>query len=134
MATWKKEESAWFGDTFNRDAALCYTVAASSDKDDDYTTSAIASVAKGTNSYCDGGISYTDTVGNIAAINNLGDKIGVNSVDVRLSSSVDSLKDRLQEIQERLNALESKQDKAPKVARARLRLLLKTLNYEREVQ
>jgi hypothetical protein len=126
MATWEKTGSAWFGDTFNRDATLCYAVA-SSDKDDDYTASAITSVAKSINSYCDGEISFT-------TLNNLVDKIGVNSVDVNISSSVDSLTDKLQEIQKRLNALESKPDRAPKVTYARLRPLLKTLNYEREVQ
>ena len=137
MATWKKAESAWFGDTFNRDATLCYAVEARSDKDDNCTASAITSVAKSINPYCDGEISFTSAVNNIAACDALADKANnycVSFDDISISSSVDSLKDRLQEIQERLNVLESKQDKAPKVARARLRPLLKTLNYEREVQ
>ena len=84
-------------------------------------------MAKSINPHCDGEISFT-------TLNDLVDKIGVNSVDVNISSSIDSLTDKLQEIQKRLSALESKQDRAPKVACARLRPLLKTLSYEREVQ
>ena len=138
MATWKKADSAWFGDTFNRDATLCYAVEADSAKDDDYTASAsaITSVAKDINSYCDEEISFTGTINNAAfdTFTGKADTCCVNFEDIRISSSIDSLKDRLQEIQKRLNALESKQDKAPKVACARLRPLLKTLSYEREVQ
>lgn len=139
MATWKKADSAWFGDTFNRDATLCYAVEADSARDDNYTTatSVTASVAKGINSHCDGEISFTGTVNNMACFDSLANKANnycVSFDDISISSSVASLKDSLQEIQERINALESKQDNAPKVACARLRPLLKTLNYEREVQ
>ena len=132
MATWKKAESAWFGDTFDRDATLCYCVAADSAKDDDYTA-AITTIAKGINSHCDGEISLTSTANNIAYLEGLTDKASSYCVN-DISSRVDDFKDKLQEIQERLNALESKQSKSPKVAHARLRPLLKTLNYEREVQ
>lgn len=133
MATWKKAETAWFGDTFDRDAALCYAVAADSAKDDDYTAS-ITAIANGINSHCDGGeISFIGTANNIAYLEGLTDKASSYCVS-GISSRVDDFKDKLQEIQERLNALESKQNKAPKVAHARLRPLLKTLNYEREVQ
>ena len=135
MAIWKKADSAWFGDTFNRDTTLCYTVEADSAKDDDYT--AIATTAKGINSHCDGKISFTGTVNNMTYLDSLADKANnycVSFDDFSITSSVDSLKDELQEIQERLNALASKQDNAPKVVCARLRPLLKTLNYEREVQ
>lgn len=132
MATWKKADTAWFGDTFDRDATLCYCVAADSAKDDDYT--AITTTAKGVNSHCDGRIDFTGAVNNVAYLDSLvadtASKYGVTSI----SSRVDNFKDKLQEIQERLNALESKQSAAPKVACARLRPLLKTLNYEREVQ
>lgn len=134
MATWKKADSAWFGDTFNRDATLCYAVEADNVKGEDYTTT-----AKGINSHCDGKISFTSTGNNMLYLDSLADKANNNYCvsfddDISITSSVDSLKDKLQEIQERLNVLESKQDSAPKVTCARIRPLLKTLNYEREVQ
>lgn len=136
MATWKKADSAWFGDTFNRDATLCYTVEAASAKDDDYMTT--TTMAKGINSHCDGReVSFTGTVSSKAYLDSLAGQANnccVSFNDVCISASVDSLEDKLQKVQERLNALESRQDKAPKVACARLRPLLKTLNYEREVQ
>lgn len=136
MATWKKADTAWFGDTFNRDATLCYAVEADSAKEDDYTT-ATAAIAKSINPHCDGEISFTCSANNMACFDSLVDQANnycVSFNDIGISSSVNNLQDSLQEIQERLNALESKQDKAPKVAYARLRPLLKTLNYEREVQ
>lgn len=106
---WKKQGDAYFADTFDRDALMC-----SYDSLCGTTRGSISgiTVAKGVNSHAEGDICY---VNNFAT-----------------TSEVDTVSDKLKELQAQINVLKQNLEK-PKAADG-LRLALKTLQYKREVE
>ena len=114
-------EDIWFGDSFNRDAALncCYATT------DAASTAISADPAT---------LSFTvkDCNWNPDALGVLKGEIGVytpGTVDFVCNSDTSSVRDAIAELQKQIDELKA----APKAAQA-LRSALKTLQYKREVE
>lgn len=122
---WKKQGDAYFADTFDRDALMCSMDAAFPNCYDSVGISSVCgatsgsigsigewTVAKGVNSHSEGDICY---VNNVATM-----------------SEIDTVSDKLKDLQAQINALKKNLEK-PKVTDG-LRSALKTLQYKREVE
>ena len=117
MATWRKTNEAWFGDTFDRNTMLCnaeiaYDTALNSDytvaKGINWNDSSEAVISKGVlDSFCNYGNAYA-------------------------ISETDTVSDRFYELQAQIDELRKKLE--TKKEDSELRSALKTLHYKREVE
>lgn len=115
---YKKTNEAWFGDSFNRDGTItAYNCAISSLSGEPLDSLATVTAD------CAIGSDYT-----VASVK--GD-IGWNNT-IAISSSVDTLVDRLEVLQTQLDDL--KKNFVPKKGAHELRSALKTLKYKREIE
>lgn len=125
MATWQKTNEAWFGDTFNRDATLCYATADGSNHE-----MLVKSLAMSSPQIIDkdayGEVTFTCDLANMA--DSIGYAIGKNAS----VSQVESLSDKIRDIQAQINNLREKLE--TKKENSELRSALKTLHYKREVE
>lgn len=125
MATWEKTNETWFGDTFDRNATLCY---ATEDENNyemlvkNLTMSSPQIIDKGTY----GEATFTCDLANTA------DSIGYAIAKAASVDQVESLSDKIRDIQAQLNDL--KKNLEVKKENSELRLALKTLHYKREVE
>ena len=122
MATWKKENEAWFGDTFDRPSTIaCYTAEGKH-------------LFNGRVNTCD--LSYSPDSYTEASITcDLANKTDGTGYAVAKSVSVnqvDSLSDKIRDIQAQINDLKQKLE--IKKENSELRSVLKTLHYKREVE
>lgn len=124
MTTWEKTNEAWFGDTFDRPSTIaCYTAEGKH-------------LFNGRVSACDLSYSpdsYTEasiTCDLANAAND--DSIGYTVAKRASISQVDSLSDKIRNIQAQVNDLKKKLE--TKKEYSELRLALKTLHYKREVE
>lgn len=128
MATWKKTNEAWFGDTFDRDATLCsYTIdGVDLSSNSDFAT-CNAYIPMGEMTYASGSNSQAESAYTVAK-----GIYGINSVQ----SCVDSLEAKFEPITDKLKQLQAQIDSLKKrpVVTSELRSALKTLHYKREVE
>ena len=122
MATWKKENEAWFGDTFDRPSTIaCYTAEGKH-------------LFNGRVSACD--LSYSPDSYTEASITcdlaNAADGIGYTVAKNASINQVESLSDKIRDIQAQINDL--KKNLETKKECSELRSALKTLHYKREVE
>lgn len=122
MATWQKTGTAWFGDTFNRDMALCNAeIAYDAALDSDYT-SVKAINWNGSDSAT---ATATLTCNDVAAI-------GQDGLSICGYNNNYATMDNLYELQAQINDLKKKLE--TKKENSELRSALKTLHYKREVE
>ena len=130
MATWKKTNEAWFGDTFDRDAAFCsYTIDGVDSGSNGSITTCNADLLTNGITYTSGSNSQAESAYTVAkGING----IGINSVQ----SCVDSLEAKFEPITDKLKELQAQIDALKKrpVVTSELHSALKTLHYKREVE
>lgn len=130
---WKKQEDAYFADTFDRDALMCSI---------DCAIDANKAVPKSI-SIDSSGLSFTmpnvrcyDTLNEVTGyVATTADNTGnwtLSSCDTAGVSIVDTVSDKLQDLQAQINVLKKNLEK-PKVTDG-LRSALKTLQYKREVE
>lgn len=129
---WKKQGDAYFADTFDRDALMCSM---------DCSIEADKAVSKGIKltpgelSFTVNNASFCDTLNELTGYatttaGNTGSwTISSDNITV---SGVDTVSDKLKDLQAQINALKKNLEK-PKVTDG-LRLALKTLHYKREVE
>lgn len=125
MATMKKTNEAWFGDTFDRGATLCYATEDGSNYEmllKSLTMSSPQIIDK--DAY--GEVTFTCDLANAA------DSIGYAIAKSASVNQVESLSDKIEEIQAQLNDL--KKILETKKENSELRSALKTLHYTREVE
>lgn len=129
---WKKQGDAYFADTFDRDALMCSMDCAI--EDDNAVLKSIKlgpsefSFTVNNASYCDALNELTGYATTTAG--NTGNwTVSCNNAVV---STVDTVSDKLKDLQAQINALKKNLEK-PKVTDG-LRLALKTLQYKREVE
>ena len=130
---WKKQGDAYFADTFDRDTMLCSM---------DCSIEADKAVSKGIPINSSGELSFT--VNNVSCCNTLNELTGYTtatagnidnwtiSCDNVMVNGVDTVRDKLEDLQAQINALKKNLEK-PKVTNG-LRSALKTLQYKREVE
>ena len=125
MATWKKANEAYFGDTFNRDVTLCsgeiaYDVALDSD------CSATKAINWNNNNTvtltCSDAVISKETLDNLCGYGNA----------YAINANIDTITDRFYELQAQINELKKKLE--TKKENSELRSALKTLSYKREVE
>jgi hypothetical protein len=125
MATMKKTNEAWFGDTFNRDVTLCYAT-----EDESNYNTILKSLAMSSPQIIDkdayGEVTFTCDLANTA--DSIGYAIGKNAS----VNQVDSLSDKIRDIQAQLHDLRKILE--TKKENSELRSALKTLHYTREVE
>lgn len=131
MATWKKTNEAYFGDTFNRDATLCYAtedgssydaaIKATNWKDNNITFTCANATTDGVafKALCDNIASTADGISYA-----IGEKASTNQIE--------SLSDKIRDIQAQINDL--KKNLETKKENSELRSALKTLHYKREIE
>ena len=112
MATMKKTNEAWFGDTFNRDVTLCYAT-----EDESNYNTILKSLAMSSPQIIDKDAcgEVTFTIAKNASVN-----------------QVDSLSDKIRDIQAQIHDLRKSLE--TKKENSELRSALKTLHYKREVE
>ena len=125
MAAWEKTNEAWFGDTFDRGATLRYTTEDGNIYDmlvKNLTMSSSPIIDK--DSY--GEVTFTCDLANTA------DSTGYTVAKSASINQVDSLSDKIRDIQAQINDL--KKNLETRKECSELRLALKTLHYKREVE
>lgn len=124
MATWKKANEAYFGDTFNRDMMLCSAeIAYDTALDSDYT--AVKAINWNDSN------SATLTCNEVVVNQDILDGI-CGSTYAITTANVDTMRDRFDELQVQIDELKKKLE--TKKENSGLRLALKTLHYKREVE
>ena len=125
MATMKKTNEAWFGDTFDRGTTLCYAI-----EDESNYNTILKSLAMSSPQIIDkdayGEVTFTCDLANTA--DSIGYAIGKNAS----VNQVDSLSDKIRDIQAQLHDLRKSLE--TKKENSELRSALKTLHYKREVE
>lgn len=130
MATWKKTNEAWFGDTFDRDTTLCsYTTDGVGLSSNGSIAACNAYIPMGELTYASGSNSNAESIFTVAKGTD-----GINSTklcvdDLAINGKCESITDKLQQLQAQIDALK----KRPIVI-SELRSALKTLHYKREVE
>ena len=122
---YKKTNEAWFGDTFDRDATLCFTT--------EYNNNYEMLVKNLTMSSPQ--IIDKDSYGEVTFTCDLANASDITSYAIAKNASVnqvDSLSDKFRDIQAQINDL--KKNLETKIVRDDLRSALKTLHYKREVE
>ena len=125
MATHKKTNEAWFGDTFDRNATLCYATEDGSNHEmlvKGLTMSSPQIIDK--DAY--GEVTFTCDLANTA------DSTAYGIAKSTSTNQVESLSDKIRDIQAQINDL--KKNLETKKENSELRLALKTLHYRREVE
>jgi hypothetical protein len=128
MASWKKTNETWFGDTFDRDATLCsYTIDGVDLSSNGSITTCNTDLLMNGITYASGSNSNAESAYTVAKGIN-----GINSVKLcvdDLEIKFESVADKLKQLQAQIDALK----KRP-VVTSELRSALKTLHYKREVE
>ena len=124
MATWEKTGTAWFGDTFNRDMALCNAEIAYDAALDSDCTSVKAINWNGSDS-----ATATLTCNTVAIDQN---RLEGACSGYTINANVDIISNRFNELQAQINDLKKKLE--TKKENSELRSALKTLHYKREVE
>lgn len=122
MATWKKANEAYFGDSFNRDSTVCSYAIADND---------LKSITGTVDLAYDG---LSNTAYGLASANNVDLYCSgtVKANDYAIELVTDSLTTELKKIQMDIDEL--KKNMVPKKGVNELRSALKTLHYKREVE
>ena len=125
MATMKRTNEAWFGDTFDRGVTLCYAT-----EDDSNYNTILKSLAMSSPQIIDkdscGEVTFTCDLANAA------DSIGYAIAKNASVNQVESLSDKIRDIQAQINDLRKSLE--TKKENSELRSALKTLHYKREVE
>lgn len=122
MATWKKANEAYFGDTFNRDSAVCSYAITDNDLKSitgtvDLAYDGLSNTAYGLASASSGDLYCSGTI---------------KANDYAIELVTNSLTTELKKIQMDIDEL--KKSMVPKKENSELRSALKTLHYKREVE
>lgn len=128
MDSWKKTNEAYFGDSFDRSITLGPGTISFAVNNCNMNTDTLAKVS----GYCD---NYTVASADCALTSDTADFTiakGVKDISGISISSVDTLSDRLNELNARIDDL--KQNFVPKKGANKLRSALYTLQYKREVE
>ena len=130
MAAWKKTNEAWFGDTFDRNATLCYATTDGSN----YATN-----IKGIDLSNSGDVTFTcdafipsekTYTGYAVAKGQTGcHEVKICVDDIEVKGEFESITNKLHELQAQIDALKRRQ-----MVTSELRSALKTLHYKREVE
>lgn len=128
MASWKKTNEAWFGDTFDRDATLCsYTIDGVNSSSNCAITACNTDLsmrgltcASGSSSHADSAYTVVKSVDGINSV-----KLCVDDLEIKF----ESITDKLKQLQAQMDAVK----KRP-IVTSELRSALKTLHYKREVE
>ena len=130
MANWKKTNEAWFGDTLNRNATLCYLAEDGSERSINLNNCTVEYEPCGINA--DGNMVATFSA-DLASARDYAVAKGISGAnyynDVVIKSDIDVLKDQIIKLQEKIEKL-----KSCSTATSELRSALRTLNYKREVE
>ena len=125
MAAWEKTNEAWFGDTFDRGTTLCYTT-----EDGNHYDMLVKNLTMSSSQITDkdsyGEVTFTCDLANMA------DSTGYTVAKSASINQVDSLSDKIRDIQAQINDL--KKNLETKKEYSELRSALKTLHYKREVE
>lgn len=125
MATWKRANEAYFGDTFDRDVTLC-NAAIAYDTASDSDCTAIKAINWNDNN------TATFTCNDVVINKETSDSLYNCVKAYAIKSDVETVSDRLYELQAQINDL--KKNLEMKKENSELRSALKTLHYKREVE